>query len=416
MPSLHLSIPQSWNALSAPQIEAVSRIFIDAAKAYTVTGRYNPQEILTRSFFALTGLTVISLPLYDSTSDDSGSTEIPYLGDIEELADSDQSGQSEEPGVAAHPTIRDIYYKCQYTDEKLRNERQMVNGQFAPYRIYLTDLHAATTGYLSKQQIDDYLKALNRYLTLSDQGKKISEPEQPQPKGPLAWLLAPSTLTLFPYPELILLDSKTNENVTLTGPAEMMQDFSWRQYRFCVDFMSFLMKCENSLYDLQRQLLTAKGGKANRIKQQIEQQSQVVNDIRSQFLATLFSRPVEHIDRETGLTVTSPIFLQSQCNDNAYLFKDFPEEKFQAVSFWWQGMMNYLQQQYPKVFRREKVGKAGAQDDNPFSLYTRSITTMIKYTTANEEEVNQTTYTIILQHINDMADENDRIEEMRKGK
>jgi hypothetical protein len=76
-------------------------------------------------------------------------------------------------------------------------------------------------------------------------------------------------------------------------------------------------------------------------------------------------------------------------------------------------MMLYLSRQYPKVFRKEKVGKAN--DDDQLKLYTRSTTTMIKYAASNEDEVNRTTYTIILQHINDMAEENERIEQMKKN-
>lgn len=146
---------------------------------------------------------------------------------------------------------------------------------------------------------------------------------------------------------------------------------------------------------------------------QIAAQEQIVREARASFMAALFNRPIDHIDPDTGLKVCTPWFVPSQCQDNAYLFLDLDEAKFQCVSFWWQGMMLHLQRQFPKVFRRDKV-KSGAKDDDPLALYTRSTATMIKYAAANEEEVNRTSYTIILQHINDMAEENERIEKMKK--
>ena len=77
-------------------------------------------------------------------------------------------------------------------------------------------------------------------------------------------------------------------------------------------------------------------------------------------------------------------------------------------------MMRYLQHRYPKVFRTEKnISKVDPMDD-PLKLYSRSTATMIKYAAETEEEVNRTTYTVVLQQMNDMAEENDRIKEMNK--
>ena len=202
-----------------------------------------------------------------------------------------------------------------------------------------------------------------------------------------------------------------------------MDGMSWRQYRIAGDYMQYLAKCENHLVRLQQQaahtlktshphnLITSKP--QNLITQQLSAAEQQVREVRAQFLATLFDRPIPHIDPDTGLTVTSPWYTSSQSQDNAYLFQDFPEEQFQVISFWWQGMMLHLQREFPLVFRREKV-KGDGKEADPLALYTRSTATMIKYSAANEEEVNRTSYTIILQHINDMAEENKRIEEMKK--
>ena len=427
MPNISLSLPPTWNALTTDQLEGISRILIDSARHYTATGQYSTTDILTRAFFLLTGLRVTSLLMHD---DPESGESLPMLDDID--WDDDRA--------------LDCYYNCEFVDDAQRKERQTVGGRVVPIRIYLYELASHTVGALSQKDIDSYLKAVERHEKLKATGRNPTEPAVPVPSGPLAWLLRPSSLTIFPYPTLTLPDTRrANEQyidpdtlqvavrrcpdtVTLKGPDEMMQDFTWRQYRFCTDFMSFLARCENQLYDLQQQLRTLihqlskrtssshinDDTRVKRLTASIAQHDTLVHDIRAQFLATLFSRPVLYTDPDTQRPVYAPHFVQTQCADNAYLFKDFPEDKFQVISLWWQGMMNHLQHEFPKVFRREKVGKEPA-DENPFTLYTRSTTTMVKYTAVNEEEVNQTTYTIILQHINDMAEENDRIKEMNKG-
>lgn len=424
MPNINLSLPRSWQQLTTEQLEAVARIFIDAARNYTLTGQYSDIDILTRAFFTLSGLEVISLPKHDDLTpvpDDSSSVS----------ADAD-----EDPSHT--------YYVCQFADAKVREQRQTINGQIVPIHIYLSEIMAMAVGSIDQKAIEAYLKELARHYKRLDAGKQSDEPKPPTPIGPLSWLFTPSTVLVFPYPTITLPDPKAPKpkrsvlggassklsTVTLTAPDELMQNVKWQQYRFLTDYMTFLTQCENQLVSLQKQLAKAVAKQAKlaaksknpsmrpdahmeQLTNQIAEQQVLVNDMRSQFLATLFNRPVKHINPETGLAETTPHFVTTQSQDNAYLFKDFPEEKFQTISFWWQGMMLYLKKHFPKVFRREKPGKAGS-DDNPFTLYTRSTTTMIKYAAANEEEVNNTTYTIILQHINDMADENDRIEEMKK--
>ena len=46
---------------------------------------------------------------------------------------------------------------------------------------------------------------------------------------------------------------------------------------------------------------------------------------------------------------------------------------------------------------------------NPLELYTRQTATMEKYLGINEEEMNRELYTNVLQHLQDMMDESDRM-------
>lgn len=461
MPSINLQLPKSWNALTVPQLESVSRIFIDTAKSYTATGNYDQADFLVKAFFAISGFRITSLALSDEPDPEEDSDDITTEYDTDE--DNAQHGSNSSLltlnsslSEAPHSSLKlatastppeHTYYNCEFIDEQSRIEQQTVDGKVVPIRIYLNEILSLSVGEVTQKDLDTYFAQLDRHAAAVAAGRNPTPPSPPKPKGPLAWLLSPCTLVRFPYPELTLPDPKHKDRkerwlnpktcavevrpypktVTLSGPDELMQNFTWRQYRFLTEIMSLLQQYENSLVSLQKKLIELTLRHKNSINaspsvlrqqesiaKRIEAQNAAVKEVRAQWLATLFSRPLLYEDPDTRQLVYEPHFVPSQGSDNAYLFADFPEEKFQAISFWYQGMMLHLQHQFPKVFRRDKVGSKSA-DDNPFQLYTRSTTTMIKYAAANEDEVNHTTYTIILQHIQDMAEENDRVEAMRKS-
>lgn len=406
MPTINLQLPKSWNALSVQQLEAVSRIFIAAAKEYTATGNYDQTNFLVTSFFAISGFRITSLALSDEKSQN------PDAEDAEDADNPDSvlSDPSLPPFVLATSETphENVYYNCEFIDEQSRIEQQTVDGKIVPIRIYLNEILSLSVGEVTQKDLDTYFAQLDRHAAAVAAGRNPTPPSPPKPKGPLAWLLSPCTLVRFPYPELTLPDPKHKDRkerwlnpktcavevrpypktVTLSGPDELMQNFTWRQYRFLTEIMSLLQQYENSLVSLQKKLIELTLRHKNSINaspsvlrqqesiaKRIEAQNAAVKEVRAQWLATLFSRPLLYEDPDTRQLVYEPHFVPSQGSDNAYLFADFPEEKFQAISFWYQGMMLHLQHQFPKVFRRDKVGSKSA-DDNPFQLYTRSTTTM----------------------------------------
>lgn len=383
---IKINMPKGWKQLTTTQLEDVSRILVDMAKHYNLTGEYSQGRLFAEVFFKLNGLVPKGAPVVDNKENEN-------LKGLENLD-------------AETVTLLNTYYECEFRDEEKRKQMQDVDGAIVPIRIYIWEI-AEITKMLQTE--------------LDSKGKPVPQ------KGGLNWLLQPSEVETFPYPTLTLsphypeteekvgksdrkkrkkADKKTDEKV-FEGPSMYMQNFTWRQYRIACDYISYLQKYENTLARMQRD--SGKYG-VTRLMQVQEQ----VKKIRSNFMACLFNADVTHVDDETGQTVTSPYFITQQVHDNAPYFYDFPEEKFQAVLLWWQGMMRYLSKLYPKVFKKEKV--AGGEADDPLKLYTRSTTTMIKYAATNEEEVNRTTYTIILQHINDMAEENERYEQMKTKK
>lgn len=269
------------------------------------------------------------------------------------------------------------YFEAQYTDPDTRAQKQTYDGKFVPIRITMSEMLALTTGW------DEWDEKHNKPRHIS---------------GTLEWINKPSDLTNFPYPTLTLND------VTFEGPAPLMDGTTWRQYRFSADLMGDAMQQEN----LRARMLQHPDKVT---PERLAQQETLCKECRARFLANVFNRKVTHINPETGQKETSYFYVSSQCTDNMRYFMDITEVQFQAIAMWWQGMMKYLSRQYPKVFRS---GKPDSRPSDPLSIYTRSTTTMIKYTGGSEEDVNNTTYTIILQHINDMADENDRVKEMQQ--
>ena len=97
---------------------------------------------------------------------------------------------------------------------------------------------------------------------------------------------------------------------------------------------------------------------------------------------------------------------------NLHDFTNYPDYKFQCILFWWVGTMNWLQKKYPKVFKKSPT--KGQAQSNPLEVYTRTTATMEKYLGINEEEMNRELYTNVLQHLQDMMDESDRMKELNK--
>ena len=75
-------------------------------------------------------------------------------------------------------------------------------------------------------------------------------------------------------------------------------------------------------------------------------------------------------------------------------------------------MMFYLQTEYPRCFKRQAV-KGQPKQNNPLELYTRTTATMQKYLGLDETEVNNQFFQLVLQHMDNMAKENDELERIK---
>lgn len=220
----------------------------------------------------------------------------------------------------------------------------------------------------------------------------------------MRWLDQPSTLILFPYKEYIKWTWKGRHKYE--GPSSLMQNFQWRQYRIVGEYMSYFINESNRLVKMQE----SEGASEKDIRRQLH----AVSRAKALLLATLFNRKVKFVDADTKLIRREYVYVSNQSIRNWRDFEDFDDVKFQVILFWWTGTMNWLQKKYPKVFKSSNPKKNVIA--NPLELYTRQTATMEKYLGINEEELNRELYTNVLQHLQDMMDESDRMKALESKK
>lgn len=220
----------------------------------------------------------------------------------------------------------------------------------------------------------------------------------------MRWLDQPSTLILFPYKEYIKWTWKGRHKYE--GPSSLMQNFQWRQYRIVGEYMSYFINESNRLVKMQE----SEGVSEKDIRRQLH----AVSRAKALLLATLFNRKVKFVDADTKLIRREYVYVSNQSIRNWRDFEDFDDVKFQVILFWWTGTMNWLQKKYPKVFKSSNPKKNVIA--NPLELYTRQTATMEKYLGINEEELNRELYTNVLQHLQDMMDESDRMKALESKK
>lgn len=200
--------------------------------------------------------------------------------------------------------------------------------------------------------------------------------------------------TLYPFPHRHIYD----------GPATLMQDFTWQRYRFAQDFMEWYVHCSNELVRMMKHRRTY-DAKA------IAEQEKLVRKAMAQFLATIYNRRVCYVNEQSGIKERDFVFRPDQPMTNWKDFYHFSPVRWQVVLLWWSGMMHYLQQRYPRCFKRQSTDDG--HRSTPLELYTRTVATMEKYLGLDEQSVNQQNFHIVLQHMEDMAQQNEEMEKIR---
>lgn len=222
-------------------------------------------------------------------------------------------------------------------------------------------------------------------------GQAESQMEQ---EGVFDWLddESHSGPLLFPYEKLTVHGRFPLNKRTYKGVAPLMQDFTWQRYRHCIDWMEEYIRRENVRI---RAVAKAHGCPAHSpLHADVRNAEREADDARASFLSELI----------TGM------------EGKDHLFRNFDKVKWQVILFWWAEQMHYLHRTYPRCFKKQGFGAKGKKPHNPFELYTRTIATMEKYLGLDEEKVNNQTYTLVLQHLEDMAKESEEIEKMKRKK
>lgn len=352
-----LRLPRSWNECSTAQLELISRILLEQiARA----DRYHPfdmRNVKLACFFVLSGLEVVEGP----------SLSLP---------------------------IGEQYYLCRLSSSGKGWRRwfghRSGGGDTFPLYLWEINYWLSPKASTKDRQSVEYISSGAGILDWMDSNSA-------------------SKLTRFPYPTLRLrlpghwLCRRTQ----FQGPAPDMDGFSWQQYRFASDLMGQYTQLSNNLVRMQRM------GSFTPV--QMEQQTHSVNEARAMFLATIFNRRIPYLDPNTSLRTVDFHYDTRQFRDNAGYFRQFPDHRWQPVLFWWTGMMHTLSRRFPHVFKVQPTDSR-QRPSTPLEIYTATIATMQKYASLTEDQVNNQSYSLVLEHLERLSKENEEMERIRKNK
>lgn len=352
---INLTLPRSWNECSTEQLELISRIMLEQIER---ADRYHPfdmRNVKIACFFVLSGMEIVE-------------------------------------GIDPSKPLEIQHYVCRLSTPNSRNPFFRLRKQKEEtFHVYLCDINY----WLSpKPTTDDRNSA--EYLAAG--------------AGLLDWLDQENGahLTRFPYPTIRLRNkgSLFSRKTDYAGPAQDMDGFSWQQYRFATDLMGQYISLSNNLVKMKQM-------KGRFTAEQIAQQADSMDQARSMFLATIFNRRIDFIDPNTNLKVHDFHYDTRQYETQAPVFRHFPDHKWQPILFWWTGMTHTLSRRYPHVFKVQKLNRK-EQPSTPLEIYTATIATMQKYASLTEDQVNNQSYSLVLEHLERLSKENEEMEKIRK--
>ena len=210
----------------------------------------------------------------------------------------------------------------------------------------------------------------------------------------LSWVDDPKAkpLIIFPYKQLLSAWQFSRYFPFIKkrwlAPGELLQDFSWRDYRFLQDYIEMYIRLQNQIAKMQQ-------GATD--KDRLAELNQQMLDARNHFLAILFKAE----GNSSLFTLHSSL-------------KKVGDVQWQVILFWWSGMMHYLQQQFPHCFKQSKT-KSSKRPPLPIELYRNIITTVQKESNGlTEDEVNGQTFYIVLEHLERLAKQAEEMEKLNR--
>lgn len=277
----------------------------------------------------------------------------------------------------------DQFYMCRMLDKKKDKE----TGAFP---LYLWQIN-----YWLKPKAQTRDKDSVEYIT--------------QGAGILGWMdnQKDSYLTKFPYPMRKRRKSWWRKRKLFVGVSADMDGFSWEQYRLASDLMQSYTRISNNLIRMQQM------GKYT--EEQLMQQAQSAALAKSMFLAQIFNAKTDYVDTKTGMVKHDFHYDSGQYSTNAPYFRTFPDIQWQVILFWWTGMTHTLSKRFPHVFKVQPVNKR-KQPSTPLEIYTATTATMQKYAGLTEDQVNNQSYSLVLEHLERLSKENEEMAKIRSKK
>lgn len=252
-----------------------------------------------------------------------------------------------------------------------------------------------------------YLWQINYWLSpRAKTDNKQSAEYIAQGAGLLGWLdnERGMFLTRFPYPTIKRRFSWWRRKKEFQGVFPDMDGFSWMQYRFASDMMQSYTQISNNLVRMQQM------GKFT--AEQILQQADSVDLARAMFLATIFNGKTKFVDANTQMVKYDYHYESDQYDRNAKYFRHLPDTEWQVILFWWTGMMHTLSKRFPHVFKVQPTNRQ--KPSTPLEIYTATTATMQKYAGLTEDQVNNQSYSLVLEHLERLSKENEEMEKIRK--
>ena len=207
----------------------------------------------------------------------------------------------------------------------------------------------------------------------------------------LNWLDNNPNIIRFPYPEWRAKDN------AFRGPSIRLSGWTWQQYRLLKDYLTYFFKIDEACNQNPNSDNLSK-----------------IQTAMAMVLATIYDAKVDYLDETTQLPTHGYHYHPDQSTNNRDYFLTFPPIKFAVILLWWGSVASQLKKEYPKCFGEAKETKKFKHPaiQDPLTEYARTTATLEKYMGVNEQELQHESYTVVLQHLQDMIKQNEEIERM----
>ena len=349
MRKIDLKVPTGWNQCTKEQLEAVAGIILRRTAMQDRYHPYDPVHMKAEAFLALAGLEVVGHTDSTDGTDFNGHTEI---------TESTESSSGEEGFMVRFVDKRSPWLR------PLPRLAGTLKGRKKepPFELKVWQVHSFVNQHLG--WLDDF----NGLLL-------FPFPTYGWPIITVKWLF-----DYFPMPWIH----------RVAGPAELMQDFSWQEYRMVQLWLDLYVQTNTYVASLN-------GRPAD------PETIALLKKCRERFLTALF-RSQSYLSVLSESLFDKPWALRR--------FRRMPDHRFQLCLIYWQSMMHYYAEKLPKCFRQGSGHRR--RGETPLDIYRRSTTTLQKYLQKTEAEINAQPFYVILQHLDDMAREAEELEKIQR--